>query len=153
MTVVERAAVPGGRAGLLEQGGYRIDTGPTVLTMPDIADEAFAAVGERLADRVDLIPLHPAYRTRFADGGVLDVHTGAQAMEAEIARFAGARDALGYRRLRSWLQRLYRVQMRRFIDTNFDSPPVGGGGGDPDGLVVQGVGGPGGDCPGAGGRA
>ena len=25
--------------------GYRIDTGPTVLTMPDIIEEAFAAVG------------------------------------------------------------------------------------------------------------
>ncbi|MFC8127132.1 phytoene desaturase [Streptomyces sp. NPDC057302] len=122
VTVVERAAVPGGRAGLLEQGGYRIDTGPTVMTMPDIADEAFAAVGERLADRVDLIPLHPAYRAQFADGSTLDVHTGAEAMEAEIACFAGAREALGYRRLRDWLERLYRVQMRRFIDTNFDSP-------------------------------
>ncbi|MEU6003518.1 phytoene desaturase family protein [Streptomyces sp. NPDC047197] len=122
VTVVERAAVPGGRAGLLEQGGYRMDSGPTVLTMPDIADEPFAAVGERLADRVELIPLHPAYRARFADGSTLNVHTGAAAMEAEIARFAGARDALGYRRLRRWLERLYRVQMRRFIDTNFDSP-------------------------------
>ncbi|MCZ9338767.1 FAD-dependent oxidoreductase, partial [Streptomyces sp. TRM76130] len=54
VTVVEREAVPGGRAGLLERGGYRFDTGPTVLTMPDLADEAFAAVGERLRDRVDL---------------------------------------------------------------------------------------------------
>ena len=34
VTVLEREAVPGGRAGLLELGGYRFDTGPTVLTMP-----------------------------------------------------------------------------------------------------------------------
>ncbi|MGR8007394.1 phytoene desaturase [Streptomyces hypolithicus] len=122
VTVVERARQPGGRAGLLERGGYRIDTGPTVLTMPDLVEEAFAAVGDRLEDRLDLIPLHPAYRARFADGSALDVHTGAQAMEAEVERFAGAREAAGYRRLRGWLERLYAVQMRRFIDTNFDSP-------------------------------
>ncbi|MEU6810009.1 phytoene desaturase family protein [Streptomyces sp. NPDC046831] len=122
VTVVEREPLPGGRAGRLTQGGYRIDTGPTVLTMPDIADEALAAVGDRLADRVELVALHPAYRARFADGSALDVHTGAEAMEAEVERFAGPAEAAGYRRLRGWLEQLYRAQMRRFIDTNFDSP-------------------------------
>ncbi|MFF1960552.1 phytoene desaturase [Streptomyces sp. NPDC058220] len=122
VTVVERGTQPGGRAGRIERNGYRIDTGPTVLTMPDLLDEAFAAVGDSLRDRVELLPLHPAYRARFADGTSLDVHTDPAAMEAGIERFAGAREAIGYRRLRSWLEELYRVQMRRFIDTNFDSP-------------------------------
>ncbi|WP_329192155.1 MULTISPECIES: phytoene desaturase family protein [unclassified Streptomyces] len=122
VTVVERAAVPGGRAGYLEKGGFRFDTGPTVLTMPHLLEEAFAAVGDSLEDRLELTPLHPAYRASFADGSTLDVHTGAEAMEAEIERFAGSREALGYRRLRRWLQDLYRAQIRRFIDTNFDSP-------------------------------
>lgn len=122
VTVIERDLTPGGRAGLLERGGYRIDTGPTVLTMPDLVEEAFAAVGHRLADRLDLIPLHPAYRAWFADGSTLDVHTEPAAMEAAVEEFAGGDEALGYRRLRQWLERLYAVQMRRFIDANFDSP-------------------------------
>ncbi|WAU83106.1 phytoene desaturase family protein [Streptomyces sp. Qhu-G9] len=122
VTLVERDTLPGGRAGRLDRAGYRIDTGPTVLTMPHLADEAFAAVGESLHDRVDLIPLHPAYRALFADGSSIDVHTGAEAMEAEVERFAGAEEAAGYRRLRHWLEQLYRTQMRHFIDTNFDSP-------------------------------
>ncbi|WP_415939712.1 phytoene desaturase [Streptomyces sp. 039-1] len=122
VTVVERDLLPGGRAGRLDRGGFRVDTGPTVMTMPDIADEAFAAVGDSLAARVDLIALHPAYRARFADGSSLDVHTDADAMEAEIERFAGPHEAAGYQRLRDWLTRLYRAQMRHFIDANFDSP-------------------------------
>ncbi|MET8685021.1 phytoene desaturase [Streptomyces sp. NPDC004732] len=122
VTVVERADHPGGRAGSLERAGYRIDTGPTVLTMPELVEDAFAAVGESLRDRLDLVALHPAYRARFADGSALDVHTSPEAMEAEIERFAGARQAVGYRRLRAWLTQLYRLQMRRFIDANFDSP-------------------------------
>ncbi|MEW2530243.1 phytoene desaturase family protein [Streptomyces sp. NPDC047071] len=122
VTVVERDPKPGGRAGRRALGGYLIDTGPTVLTMPDIADEAFAAVGTSLRDHVDLIPLHPAYRARFADGSTLDVHTDANAMEAEIERFAGPADAAGYRRLRRWLRRLYRAQHARFLDADFDSP-------------------------------
>ncbi|MEU3526423.1 phytoene desaturase [Streptomyces sp. NPDC038707] len=122
VTVVEREELPGGRAGRLDLGGYRIDTGPTVLTMPHLADEAFAAVGESLYERVELIPLHPVYRACFADGSSLDVHSGADAMAAEVERFAGAAEAAGYRRLRDWLQRLYRAQLRRFIDADFDSP-------------------------------
>jgi phytoene desaturase len=122
VTVVERDAGPGGRAGMLDRGGYRIDTGPTVLTMPDIADEAFAAVGASLRDRVELIPLHPAYRASFADGSTLDVHTDADAMEAEVERFAGPAEAGGYRRLRHWLTELYRAERQRFLDADFDSP-------------------------------
>ncbi|MEU8825414.1 phytoene desaturase family protein [Streptomyces sp. NPDC048636] len=122
VTVVERDTGPGGRAGRVQLGGYLMDTGPTVLTMPHLADEAFAAVGDSLASRVELVALHPAYRARFADGTSLDVHTGGEAMEAEVRRFAGPAEAAGYRELRQWLERLYQAQMRRFIDTNFDSP-------------------------------
>ncbi|MBC7272528.1 MAG: phytoene desaturase [Streptomyces sp.] len=122
VTVLEREALPGGRAGRLDLGGYRVDTGPTVLTMPHLAEEAFAAVGDSLRGRVELIGLHPAYRARFADGSALDVHTEAEAMAAEVERFAGPAEAAGYLRLRDWLERLYRAQMRRFIDANFDSP-------------------------------
>ncbi|MEU5716924.1 phytoene desaturase family protein [Streptomyces sp. NPDC020403] len=122
VTVVERDDAPGGRAGRLDLAGYRIDTGPTVLTMPTLVEDAFAAVGHHLGDRLELVPLHPAYGARFADGTHLDVHTEAGAMESAVEQFAGPREAAGYRRLRAWLERLYHVQMRRFIDTNFDSP-------------------------------
>jgi phytoene desaturase len=122
VTVVERDATPGGRAGRLDVGGYRIDTGPTVLTMPDVIEDAFAAVGETTADRLDLIRVEPAYRAVFADGSELDVHTDADAMAAEVARFAGPAEADGYRRLRAWLTGLYEAEFGRFIAANFDSP-------------------------------
>ncbi|MEU1803336.1 phytoene desaturase family protein [Streptomyces sp. NPDC019937] len=122
VTLVERATRPGGRAGRLERSGYHFDTGPTVLTMPDLLAEPLAAVGEELADRLDLVALHPAYRATFADGSSLDVHTGADAMEESVRAFAGSREAAGYRRLRTWLEALHRVQITRFIDANFDSP-------------------------------
>ncbi|MFD7657776.1 phytoene desaturase family protein [Actinosynnema sp. NPDC059797] len=122
VTVVERDDVPGGRAGRLDLGGYRFDTGPTVLTMPELVDEALNAVGESLADRLELLPVEPAYRARFADGAALDVHADADAMEAEVRRFAGPREAAGYRALRRWLTELYRVERDEFIGANFDSP-------------------------------
>ncbi|MBA4854741.1 phytoene desaturase [Nocardia farcinica] len=122
VVVLERAAVPGGRAGRLDVDGYRLDTGPTVLTMPDILEQTFAAVGDTLGDRLDLRPLHPAYDARFADGTRLAVHSEPDAMYAEVRRFAGAAEADRYVRLRDWLGRLYRAQYERFIAANLDSP-------------------------------
>ena len=122
VTVVERGAVPGGRVGRADVSGYRLDTGPTVLTMPDIIDDALSAVGETLTDRLELLPVHPAYRAMFADGNTLEVHTEADAMFAEIERFAGRREADAYLRLRSWLTELYRTEFDGFIAANYDSP-------------------------------
>jgi phytoene desaturase len=122
VTMVEREPWPGGRAGRLDIDGYRIDTGPTVLTMPDIIDETFAAVGEQLSDRMELLTVDPAYRAVFADGSALDVHSDADRMADAVAEFAGFAQAAGYRRLRQWLTRLYRTEFDGFIAANFDSP-------------------------------
>jgi phytoene desaturase len=122
VTVVEREPWPGGRAGRIDTGGYRIDTGPTVLTMPEIIDETFAAVGEQLSDRMELLTVDPAYRAVYADGSALDVHSDADRMADAIAAFAGFGQAAGYRRLREWLTRLYRTEFDGFIAANFDSP-------------------------------
>ena len=122
VTVVEAAPTPGGRAGRLALAGYQVDSGATVLTMPEYVDEALHAVGSSLAARVELVGLHPAYRAHFADGSTIAVHTDGDAMEAEVRRVAGPKEAAGYRALRAWLTDLYRAQRTTFIDSNFDSP-------------------------------
>jgi phytoene desaturase len=122
VTVVERESWPGGRAGRLDVGDYRLDTGPTVLTMPDIIDETFAAVGETRSERLDLFAVDPAYHAQFADGSSIDVHSDADRMATAIEEFAGAKQAAGYRQLRDWLIRLYHVEFDGFIARNFDSP-------------------------------
>lgn len=122
VTLLEREAHPGGRAGRLDLDGFALDTGPTVLTMPELVDEALAAVGRSVAESLDLVRLEPAYHARFADGSAIDLHTDAEAMESAVRAFAGPAEAAGYRRLRQWLTRLYRAEIGRFIGGNFDSP-------------------------------
>ncbi|WP_063009479.1 phytoene desaturase family protein [Nocardia kruczakiae] len=122
VTLLERDSVPGGRTGRVDVDGYRLDTGPTVLTMPHLVEETFAAVGARMDDRLSLVPVDPAYRAHFADGRHLEVHSDADRMAAAITEFAGAGQAAGYRRLRAWLTRLYRAEFDSFIAANFDSP-------------------------------
>jgi len=130
VTVLEAASTPGGSAARVclpgsEARSYHLDTGPTVLTMPDLLADCFAALGESLADWVTLRRLDPVYRAQFADGTALSVTSDVDEMARRIRAFGGSTgpgDAEGYRRYVEFVTRLYHLQMRHFIDRNFDSP-------------------------------
>jgi phytoene desaturase len=122
VTVIERADVPGGRAGTLDLGGYRFDTGPTVLTMPDLIADALDCVGERLEDWLELEPVTPLYRAFYPDGSTLDVLADRDEMAEEVRRVCGPTEAQGYLRYVEFVSRLYRYEMKDFIDRNVDSP-------------------------------
>jgi len=122
VTVVERESVPGGRNGLLVKDGYSFDTGPTVLTMPDLIEDALACVGETLKDWLELIPLDPLYRAFYHDGSTLDVHADTHAMQAEIEKTIGSSEAIGYGKYVDFVTKLYKYEMKDFIDRNIDSP-------------------------------
>ena len=124
--MVEREELPGGRAGILHQDGFTFDTGPTVLTMPDlIADAVRAASRDPSANLHELLPmrrLDPAYRACFADGSTINVRSGREAMREEIAQTCGSVDAAAFDSFVDWLRQLYLVEMPNFIDRNYDSP-------------------------------
>lgn len=122
VTVLEREAEPGGRNGVWRSHGFTFDTGPTVFTMVDLLDEAFAAVGSRTADYLTMKRLDPAYRAFFADGSSFNVRSGHAAMRAEIERLSGPEDAMAFDEFVAWLAKLYRTEMPNFIDTNYASP-------------------------------
>ena len=122
VTVLERESVPGGRNGLLNKDGYAFDTGPSVLTMPSLINDAFNCVGEDMKDWLELTPLTPLYRAFYADGSQLDVHSDTNEMEAEIAKHISSTEAAGYRRYVDFVTKLYKYEMNDFIDRNIDSP-------------------------------
>ena len=122
VTVLERESVPGGRNGLLNKDGYAFDTGPSVLTMPSLINDAFNCVGEDMKDWLELTPLTPLYRAFYADGSQLDVHSDTNEMEAEIAKHISSAEAAGYRRYVDFVTKLYKYEMNDFIDRNIDSP-------------------------------
>lgn len=122
VTVLEAADVPGGRAGTLARGGFRFDTGPTVLTMPHLIERCFAAAGVDSAGLLELRPVDPMYRACYADGSELRVRHGRQAMTEEIRSVCGPKDADAFGGFCDWLERLYQLEMPTFIERSFDSP-------------------------------
>ncbi|HET8989390.1 MAG TPA: phytoene desaturase family protein [Humibacillus sp.] len=122
VTLVERHDRPGGRGLRRRQEGFVFDTGPTVMTMPGLVDDALRAVGTTIEAELPMTLLDPAYRAVFADGSTIHVRHGIEAMRDEIARTCGPKDAEAFPRFATWLKRLYEVEMPHFIDHNFDSP-------------------------------
>ena len=122
VTVIERESVPGGRNGLLNKSGFAFDTGPSVLTMPNLIADALACVGEDIKNWLELIPLKPLYRAFYHDGTQLDVHADTIQMQAEIAKTIGSQEAIGYGKYVEFVTKLYKYEMKDFIDKNIDSP-------------------------------
>ena len=122
VTLLERDNVPGGRAGIVASNGFRLDNGPTVLTMPGLLEDAFNAAGAEMGDYVRIKKVDPMYRAVYEDGSELLVRHGREEMAEEIARFSNKVEAASFLKFCAWLEQLYRAEMSSFIDTNFDSP-------------------------------
>ena len=86
-TIIERRPQLGGRAGQLRDSGYIFDTGPSLITAPDLLDDVFRAAGTRLRDHVSLVPLDPFYRVWFHDGTHLDYTSDLERMKSAMAKF------------------------------------------------------------------
>jgi phytoene desaturase len=64
--VHEASSAAGGKLGVVERDGFTFDTGPSLLTMPGLLEELFAATGGPADLPVE--PVDPASDLHFADG-------------------------------------------------------------------------------------
>lgn len=99
VTVLERNSRTGGRAGTLDRGGFRFDTGPSWYLMPGVFDHFFELMGTTTAAQLDLVGLDPAYRvfsepTEGRPASAVTVPAGADRVRAlfeELEPGAGSR--------------------------------------------------------------
>ncbi|CAA9287269.1 MAG: Phytoene dehydrogenase [uncultured Actinomycetospora sp.] len=94
VTLLEQAERVGGKLGTVDVGGFRFDTGPSLVTMPPVLERLFADTGAPLSEVLDLQRLDVAARYRFGDGVELDVPGDRaaipDAIEAALGGGAGA---------------------------------------------------------------
>ncbi len=113
VAVYEQNERVGGKLNLVEAGGYRFDTGPSLLTMPQVLRDHFAAMGKRLADYLTLTPVEPICRYRWPDGSTLDASADADRMAAAIDALCG--EGEGYRRFLAYSKGIYERTAEVFI--------------------------------------
>ncbi|MGX0879622.1 phytoene desaturase [Roseovarius sp. MBR-154] len=95
VSVMDRLDSPGGRGSSLMRDGHRFDLGPTIVTVPQIFRELWAACGRDFDADVDLRALDPFYEIRWPDGSTFTARQDGDAMRAEVARLSPG-DLKGY---------------------------------------------------------
>lgn len=114
-TVLERAAVPGGKLRALHVGGYAIDSGPTVLTMREVFDALFATAGTDLDSHLRLVPLEVLARHAWNAHERLDLHADMRRSIDAVAEFAGPREAERFRDFCSHARRAFHALDAAFL--------------------------------------
>ncbi len=123
VTVCEQASRVGGKLGWYERDGFGFDTGPSLLTMPGVFEDLFAATGPPLRDVLELRRLDPIASYRFADGTTLAAHADDDAFAAELDARLGGGAAADWRRVAARAARVFDA-----ADGPFLSRPVRLGG-------------------------
>ena len=88
ITVIEQAEAPGGKCGRVQTGGYRFDTGASLLTMPWVFSDLFSATGAPLEHELELIRVEPGTHYRFADGSSLELGADLASSLAALERWS-----------------------------------------------------------------
>ncbi|MEO0634669.1 MAG: phytoene desaturase family protein, partial [Pseudomonadota bacterium] len=97
VTVIDKLDVPGGRGSAIWQDGHRFDLGPTIVTVPQLYRDLWAACGRDFDADVTLKSLSPFYEIRWPDGTVFTAQQDTDAMRAEVAKIEPA-DVAGFDR-------------------------------------------------------
>jgi phytoene desaturase len=84
VVVFEQAERIGGKLGLFERDGYRFDTGPSIVTLPEVYRNLWASMGANFDADITLCRLDPIARYRFSDGSWLDASSDEEAFAANV---------------------------------------------------------------------
>lgn len=122
VTLLERAAAPGGKACTRVIGGLRLDAGPTVLTMRWVFEQLFEQLGLRLDQQLGLRRATVLARHAWGADQRLDLLADREASEAAIAAFAGGDEAARYRDFCHRSQAVYEALERSFISASRPNP-------------------------------
>lgn len=119
VVVYEQNDQVGGKMAEVYQGGYRWDSGPSVITMRHVFEDLFARARRQFGEYLELLPVEPLTRYFYPDGSVLNASKDLDYMIQQIQAIE-QEDIAGYQRFLSYAAQLYRIVSPVFI---FDQPP------------------------------
>ncbi len=118
VTVLEKESTPGGRANQILREGHRFDIGPTLFLMPEIWEETFAALGERMSDHLELKRIDPTYKVHFADGLQLELTSDIGKMQTQLEKVEKTAFT-GFLNYMAEGNKHYKMSVEKFVGRNF----------------------------------
>lgn len=120
VTVFEKNETPGGRCNQIVQDGHRFDIGPTLFLMPEVWEETFASLGEKMSDHLDLRRIDPTYKVHFDDGLQLQLTSNLGEMQTQLE--AVEKTAFtGFLNYIAEGAKHYKISLEKFVGRNFFS--------------------------------
>ena len=126
VTVCEAADEVGGKLGLVERsvdgvGTFRFDTGPSLVTLPQVFRDLFEATGGWPAG-LSFEPLDPVARYRFADGTTFDATSDLDQMCARLDAALVPGSGADWRAFTARAQRVWDASRVPFLESPLDGP-------------------------------
>jgi phytoene desaturase len=80
----EQNSKPGGKAGEIKEMGYRFDTGPSLLTMPQVLEDLFSECNENVDDYLKINRLDLICKYFFPDESIINAYSDVKKFGEEI---------------------------------------------------------------------
>jgi phytoene desaturase len=118
VTVLEKNDTPGGRCNQFIEEGHRFDIGPTLFLMPEVWEETFASLGEKMSDHLDLRRIDPTYKVYFDDGLQLELTSDIGKMQTQLEKIEKTAFS-GFLNYIAEGNKHYKVSLEKFVGRNF----------------------------------
>ncbi|MBP7088435.1 MAG: phytoene desaturase [Candidatus Omnitrophica bacterium] len=105
--VFEKLSECGGRAHIIEDKGFKFDTGPSFVMMPDFFKEVFSYCREDIADYLALRTLDIHYKIFYPDGDTFTVYSDDKKTKEELERIE-PKAAVAYNKLIKETEDIYK---------------------------------------------
>lgn len=122
VTILEKNETVGGKVNFAGGGGYKFDTGASLLTMRHILEELFSFCGKRIGDYLQIVPLEPICRYFWPDETVFDASRDLSETEREIERIE-PRDVESFRKYLADSKMKYEIAAKTFLAHSLNDLP------------------------------
>jgi phytoene desaturase len=118
VTVLEKNDKPGGRCNQILHDGHRFDTGPTLFLMPEVWQETFEALGEKLEEHLTLKRIDPTYKVHFDDGLQIQLTSNIGEMQSQLEKVEKTAFS-GFLQYIAEGNKHYKISLEKFVGRNF----------------------------------
>lgn len=122
VSVLEKNETVGGKVNIVESGGYKFDTGASLLTMRHVLEDLFGFSGKRIEDYLEIVSLEPICRYFWTDGTIFDASQNIEETESEIAKLE-PQDVENFRRYLADSKQKYEISERTFLAKSLNDLP------------------------------
>lgn len=118
VTVFEKNSTPGGRCNQMIKDGHRFDIGPTLFLMPEVWEETFAALGEKMGEHLDLRRIDPTYTVYLKDGSKVSLTSDLGKMQTQLEKIEKTAFT-GFLHYIAEGSKHYKLSLEKFVGRNF----------------------------------